>query len=1154
MTGRDIRPLCGLLALASFIGGAACLAEPAPDRIGGSFKAWAHRRDAVAAVPGVLRYYVFEGMTDLSAPVPNLAIGEAPMRYRAEAAPAPEKPEAAELVTGRWPGHLAPRIDQGYFTASNPTISGHAFTAALWFRKLGQGAHRGNDRSTNGMIIAAGSGYYDGWRVYTRYPGRELAFEIGRPQGSVGISTEGVADGVWHHLAAVYDGRRYALYVDGALSAQGDFSGDLTPAADLRVGFAGCGIGSVKMDVAEVTIFDRALSPDEILQDLYFYAPLSSGHLALLRSAGISEQRPAGPAAEQATRELLADRSLNPDVMALAKLRMADLQRSAGKPLEAVQTIDGVLSRPALATRLSRQADEKLLAVLTESAGEAFPPALFARLLSRPGLAAAERLQLQLNLGHALVARKDFTGARAAYGRVVSDPAASPGWRDIGALCRARSFEAEGAISRARSAYTALLARAGLLPQRRDEINDHLRALDRIAKGLPAADPAAGRMAQPVWPKPGRVLHVAPGSGAGGGGTAASPLHTLEAARDAIRGLRATSGLPKGGVLVLVHGGEYRVQQTFTLTGADSGTAAAPIRYSAAPGEKPVFQAGAAVPRWSAATDADALARIPEAARAHMLEADLRAEGITDFGTFEPGGYASARGFKTHPQLQLYFNHAAMPLAGWPDRGMVNIAAIPAGSHGRFTYSEDRITKWASEPDAWVYGYWYFGWADSYEKIESIDPSTKQIQLARPYTQYGADDNSILAGQPFRGINLLSELDQPGEWYLDRRTGHLFFYPPSDPAKAVVQVSLTEQPVMTVTGAANVAFEHITWENGRGDAIKLTDCESVLFAGCTVRQFSGNGVEIAGGHRDGLLGCDLSMFGRGAIAIYAGDRKTLIPGGHFVENCHVHHMSLIDHTYTPAVLLTGAGNRLTHNLFHDGTSSAMRVEGNDHRIEYNDVRKMLTESDDQGASDTWANATFRGLTFRYNWWHDMGNGRQVGQAGIRLDDWISGVAIFGNIFERCAAGNFGGVQINQGTDNRIENNLFFDCQAAVSGGTGTPENWKRSLATLQAAYVKEIGGLEPVYRARYPDLAHFGDQSTNRVWRNIVLQCAAFQRGPSVVELIDNAVTNVNPGFASPSTDRFGLRPGSGLANRLSFTPIPFEAIGLYSDAYRAAK
>ena len=93
-----------------------------------------------------------------------------------------------------------------------------------------------------------------------------------------------------------------------------------------------------------------------------------------------------------------------------------------------------------------------------------------------------------------------------------------------------------------------------------------------------------------------------------------------------------------------------------------------------------------------------------------------------------------------------------------------------------------------------------------------------------------------------------------------------------------------------------------------------------------------------------------------------GDRKTLTPGGHFVENCDIHDFSRLDRTYTPAVLIEGVGNRIAHCHLHDAPHSAIRLEGNDHVLEFNEVDHVVLEADDQGGFDEWFNPSYRGMS------------------------------------------------------------------------------------------------------------------------------------------------------------------------------------------------
>jgi len=664
----------------------------------------------------------------------------------------------------------------------------------------------------------------------------------------------------------------------------------------------------------------------------------------------------------------------------------------------------------------------------------------------------------------------------------------------------------------------------------------------------------SARAGVPPPPKAGLSLHVSPGGSDTGSGSAERPFASLERARDELRARRKAAPLPAGGVVVLVHGGEYAVTQTFTLTEGDSGTEAAPIRYQAADQAKPLFRGGTRLRGWRPLAQTDGYRLLPETSRAKVWILDLQARGITNLLPLKLGGFASGNGFITHPAHELFFNGQAMPLARGPNDGFLHIkdVAVKDGTSGydrkgskvgEFVYEGDRPSKWAAEPDLLLYGYWFWDWADSYERVASIDPQTRRITLAKPWHNYG-----FSVGAPFYAINALSELDAPGEWYLDRQQGRILFYAPSDPTSATIEFSRLASTLVELQNVSQVSFEGLTWELGSADGIRVQGGTNCRLAGCTVRYCAGNGVEIHGGSRHAILSCDIYSLGRAGTYVSGGNRKTLTPGGHAIENCDIHDLSRIDHTYTPAVVLDGVGNRIAHNRFHEILSSGMRVEGNDHVIEYNEIFHVVLESDDQGGADMFGNPTYRGNVFRYNYWHHIGNWRgtgdqpKCGQAGIRLDDAICGTAIYGNLFERCSAGKlgFGGVQIHGGKDNVMENNVFCDCAAALSFSPWGAARWRE--------YVKNALDSPEIDRAlyveRYPALARLAeDPDTNLVRSNLMVRCGEMLRraGKGVqasnnTETAEGAITlrADNPLFTQPGAPR-----------------IPVAKIGLYPDSWR---
>jgi hypothetical protein len=182
------------------------------------------------------------------------------------------------------------------------------------------------------------------------------------------------------------------------------------------------------------------------------------------------------------------------------------------------------------------------------------------------------------------------------------------------------------------------------------------RHLPGLALLLLAALPAVGAVS----------LHVSPAGSDTNTGTAAAPFATLERARAAVRELLHARGEAAGGVTVWLHGGEYVRADTFELSAADSGTPAAPVVWCAATGEAVrVTGAASLSPSWFApVTEASpAWARLDPAARGHVLQADLAAHGITNYGRLAVRGF----GRGATAALELFCNQEPMPLARYPD-------------------------------------------------------------------------------------------------------------------------------------------------------------------------------------------------------------------------------------------------------------------------------------------------------------------------------------------------------------------------------------------------------------------------------------------------------------------------------------------------------
>ncbi|NLX13901.1 MAG: right-handed parallel beta-helix repeat-containing protein [Phycisphaerales bacterium] len=728
-------------------------------------------------------------------------------------------------------------------------------------------------------------------------------------------------------------------------------------------------------------------------------------------------------------------------------------------------------------------------------------------------------------------------------------------FRSVAHLRLAQSYLAEGNDVAARVEYDKIREESSYPAVHRYEAGEVANEIDRRRQGLPERDPLASRTLIPPVESFAAEVFVSPTGNDAHDGSAARPLATLHAARDKVRAIKAAG--VTGPVVVRILPGVYQMTETLELNKRDSGTENAPVVYRAEEKGRAVLYGGRRLSGFAPVTDPAVLERLPESAADHVLQCDLTALGIFDYGELRVRGIGQP---PAPPTLELYVNGAPMTLARWPNEGFVEIRKLiepgsrETGTPSVFEYDSDRHARWTQATDLWLFGYFHFLWADATIKVDRIDPAARTITTAEPY-HYGGRGMDTRQPIIYYAFNLIEELDQPGEWYLDRDTGILYLYPPCDPARMTAEIGMLSVPMVTMNNVDHLHMEGLVFDLARDNGLTLGNCRHCLLAGCTVTRMAGNGITIRDGRHSGILGCDVHTIGRRATEVIGGDRETLTPAGHFVENCRIYDFGRIDRTYTPGIQLEGVGNRVAHNRLYDSPSSVMRVEGNDHLIEFNEVHSAVRESDDQGAIDLFGNPTFRGVVFRYNSFHHVGKtGTEAavhGQAAIRFDDIISGMLVYGNVFFHSSNGYFGAVQIHCGRDNVIDNNIFVDCALGISRGWCSDNKFWHMIRAGNAPasfYTNEL------YLSRYPELAIMMEEpGINHVWRNVFFRTDRVVTGTiDWFDMLGNGVFEDDPGFVKAEAGDLRLQPDASLFNSVAFRPIPVERIGLYEDAYRA--
>ena len=678
------------------------------------------------------------------------------------------------------------------------------------------------------------------------------------------------------------------------------------------------------------------------------------------------------------------------------------------------------------------------------------------------------------------------------------------------------------------------------------------------------------------------------------------PFASLVRARTAVREALAHGEHPS----VRIRGGVYAVRSSVRLDSSDSGSPQWPVTWSAYDAESVRLTGGVSIAGFRHVSDPAVLNRLAPSARESVLVSDIRGQGVTDIGV-------------PPDRMNLFFRGKRMPVARYPNRGWLRIAGVPiiaghilnpgdplvlkdgqfAGRHsGMFSYSGDRPSHWKASRDVWMHGYWCWDWKDDYLNVSRIDTAAHLIYPALPHHHYGYQK-----GQRYYFLNVLEELDAPGEWVLDAEQGLVYLWPPAPPAQGDVVVSMAREPMILLDGASNVRVENITFECSRVRAVMIRGGSENLVAGCTFRNIDNDTcVVINGGRHNGIRSCDIEDIGSTGIRIAGGDRQTLLPAGNYAVNNHIHAYGCIFQAFNGGIYLQGVGDTLSHNRIHDAPFSGIQYYGNDHCIEFNELYDLAHESGDVGGINTGADYSEMGTVIRYNYIHDMHGPGEGGIRGVYLDLPGSNTTIVGNVI----AGVDIGVFFNSGRDNIVENNIFYDCHPAV-GIYRWPfkEYFHPGGAWKIYEKLHDIRYTEPPYSVRYPmlprylDSVNLGEPFGHAVCRNVSaggtwldlsegmtladLRVENNLVGDSMVVVFTKKWTpeydpyhigyssthtqsdsamgrelrlrgNVlaDPGFADPAHGDFRIPAGSP-AWKAGFRPIPFDSIGLVTDEFR---
>jgi parallel beta-helix repeat protein len=521
------------------------------------------------------------------------------------------------------------------------------------------------------------------------------------------------------------------------------------------------------------------------------------------------------------------------------------------------------------------------------------------------------------------------------------------------------------------------------------------------------------------------------------------PFATISKAQQAIRQLKQKQGgILKQPVTISLRGGTHFLKQPLSFTELDAGTDSFPIAYKAYKQEKPVISGGRIIKGWKT----------------------TKINGKTVWTTTIPEVKTGKWDFH-----QLWVKGDRRQRCRYPKKGYLKVDQLPditselewQKGQTRFQFRPGDLKAWqdTDRGEAIV----MTRWVESRLPIAGIDEANRIISF-RNRSTYRIDPGN--SSSPAAGVyyleNVRAFLSDPGEWFLDNKSGQLYYLPL--PGEKIDRIQIIAPVLSKIVdfnanwqkgkfveylSFENLTFAHAEWYftkdfkaswpsadvRGFGQAayqlpgaIYAIGTRRCIWKKCTIAHISNYGIDFAdSSFNNQVIDCQFFDLGAGAVKIANN-------GGNKISGCHIYNGGLIFHSAVAIWIGDAANNLVSRNHIHDFYYSGISVgwtwgyqenSATGNIIEYNHIHHIGTRSTGEGPllNDKGAIYTLGiqpGTTIHSNLIHDV-QAYNYGAWGIYLDEGSSQITIEKNVIYNTRDGAF---HLHYGRDNIIRNNIF----------------------------------------------------------------------------------------------------------------------------------